>query len=157
LKFNITLIENIILNSGNLTRDSKIQKFIIIAIYVATFLLSSCEEAIYLYNNREVDYVADGPDICFNHDIISKDENITKITNTFNNYNEVLISKINNHNYSLNSSLKITKEIALPLEIPVPNTLLRSIAVLQSCGNVAIFKEQQDIFRPPELIESSLI
>ncbi len=140
-----------------MTRNSKIQKFIIIAIYVATFLLSSCEEAIYLYNSREVDYVADGPDICFNHDIIRMDKNITKITNAFNNYNKILISKINNHNYSLNRILKITKEIALPLEIPVPNTLLRSIAVLQSCGNVAIFKEQEDIFRPPELIESSLI
>jgi hypothetical protein len=125
--------------------------------YVAALLYNSCEDVIVYYNTCEVNYLNEGPAICYNHNIFNSDKSIAKIIATFNYYNKNLLSKANNSCPSLNCSLKITKEIAFPLEIPEPEIVLHSLAVIKLIGYVAIFKEQHDIFRPPELIGSTLI
>jgi hypothetical protein len=128
-----------------------------LAVYIATLLCGSCEEVIFLNNSREVDYFKEGPDVCFNHDLINKSESLAKIIDTSNNYNKNLLSNVKNNYQSLESSLNITWETALPIEIPKPNSLSRSIICINISCLIAIFKIPGNIFRPPKLIESPTV
>lgn len=138
-----------------MTKNNKAQKYFILTVYIVTLLCSSCEEVIFLYNSREVGYLNDGLDICFIHNIINEDRSVIKIIDTFNNYNKTLISKVKNNYQSFQFSLNITKEIALPLELPKPYSLFRSITFIETHCSAVILKVPKDIFRPPKSIESS--
>ena len=135
----------------------RVQKFIILAIYITALFCSSYEEVISLSINREADYINEGRDICFNHNIINPDGSIGKILEIFCSYNKILFNNVRNTNYSLHNSLKITREIALPIKIQKPNKSLRSITVIKLFCYEVTFNGQCDIFRPPKLRESSSV
>jgi hypothetical protein len=128
-----------------------------LAIYIATLLCGSCEEAIFLYNSREVDYFKEGPNVCFNHNIINEVKSIANVVDTFNNFNKNLLSNTKNDNYTLQCSSNISREIGLPFEITKPKSLYFSIRIIQVCGSVVIFKVPGDIFRPPESIKPFIV
>jgi hypothetical protein len=128
-----------------------------LAIYTAALLCSSCDEAIYLYNSREVSYYSDSPDICFYHDVINKNENIANILDTFDQYNKNLLSNVKINNYTVQCSSNINVETAMPIEIPESNYLFSSTSFIITHSVLIILKMPCNIFRPPESIEPSIV
>jgi hypothetical protein len=128
-----------------------------LAVYTAALLCSSCDEAIYLSNNREVSYFSDSPDICFYHDVINKDENIANILDAFDQYNKNLLSNVKINNYTVQCSSNITLEIAIPIEISESNYLFSSTTFIVTHATFIILKIAGNIFRPPESTEQSIV
>ena len=137
--------------------NNKLLKYIILFICTTGLLCGSCEEIIFLYNNRGADCFNGDPDICFNQNIINKNESIERILESLNGYNKNLLSNVKNINSTFQYSLNNPSLIAIPPENDKPDSLLYPVTFPLMNIPIAITKISGKIFRPPETIESPFI